>query len=260
MEGPADTDASNSTTPTGNDPNVTEGTTNDWGTGFNATFVYEIQVEDTQNGQLNEWEIVLGYTGEAQINNAWMSGYNGGVETGVVDGDYVITNAGVGFTPTLAVGDTITFTVSGSGAGYEVGDFNIEFTSLDEELIPNDPSPPDNGGDAASAPASSTSVNDWGSGFNAMFECALPGSGSVSDYLIEFNYTGSGTLTNSWMQGYGGGISFGNLAPDGGYAIEPSGFVPPLNGGDVLRFTIQGSGSGFAVTDFDVQCFTGGGQ
>ena len=108
--------------------------------------------------------------------------------------------------------------------------------------------------------ASSTSVNDWGSGFNATFECVLPGSGPVSDYLIEFNYTGSGTLTNSWMQGYGGGISFGNLAPDGGYAIEPSGFVPPLNGGDVLRFTIQGSGSGFAVTDFDVQCVIGGGQ
>ncbi len=248
----ADPDTNNPTT--GNDPNITAGTTNDWGSGFNATFVYEVQAEDTQSGALQEWAIALGYTGPAQINNAWMTAYNGSVVAGVVGDDYVITNEGVGYTPTLSAGDTITFTVSGSGAAYDLSDFNIEFTPLDDEAVP-----PNNGGDPISSSAGSTNVNDWGSGFNASFECELPGSGPITDFLIDFNYSGSANLTNSWMQGYNGGITFGSLASDGGYAIEPSGYVPPLNGGDVLSFTVQGSGSGYTATDFDVQCVTGGG-
>jgi len=243
----------------GNDINITEGSTNDFGSGFNVTFDYEVQAEDTQNGELHEWEIALGYTGGAQINNAWMSGYNGSVVTGDVNGDYVITNDGVGYTPTLSVGDTITFTVSGSGAGYNPEDFNIAFTSLD---TPVTTATPGGGGDpvdtVVSGDATLANVNDWGSGFSATFECVLPGSGPINDYLIEFNYAGSATLTNSYMQGYGGGVTSGNIAPDGGYGIQPSGYVPPLNGGDTLSFVVQGSGSGFVEFDFGVECVVGG--
>ena len=125
---------------------------------------------------------------------------------------------------------------------------------------PSDETPGAEATESVSGNATLATVNDWGSGFQATFECVLPGSGPVSDYLIDFNYTGSATLTNSWMQGYGGGISAGNIAPDGGYGIEPSGYVPPLNGGDALSFVVQGQGTGFVESEFGVECVIGGVQ
>ena len=105
-----------------------------------------------------------------------------------------------------------------------------------------------------SAQATVISVNDWGSGFNVTFECVLPGSGVVSDFLITFNYSGNAKLTNGWMQSYGGGIDVGNIASDGGYAIKPVNYLPPLKAGDKLNFMVQGEGSGFNSAEFDARC------
>jgi len=102
--------------------------------------------------------------------------------------------------------------------------------------------------------ATMTTVNDWGSGFNAGYECLLPGSGVIRNFLITFNYSGSARLTNGWMQGYSGGINVGNILSDGGYGIRPSDHMPRLQAGDKLSFVVQGSGSGFNAEDFDVQC------
>ena len=112
----------------------------------------------------------------------------------------------------------------------------------------------ESGGDRVASGATVTDVEDWGSGFNAGYECLLPGSGAVFDFLITFNYSGDAGLTTGWMLEYGGAIDVGNIAPDGGFAIKPMDEIPYLNAGDKLSFIVQGRGAGFDAADFDVQC------
>ena len=52
---------------------------NDWGSGFIATFEYEVRAEDAP---LTDWTFDLGYSGSAQLVNTWMSGYGGGINSG----------------------------------------------------------------------------------------------------------------------------------------------------------------------------------
>ena len=91
---------SNSSTAQSND-NFNVAGVNDWGSGFIATFEYLIQPEDTPEGRLTDWAIQIGYTGDAQFNSSWMSGYNGGVNSGYngPNGEYEITNVGAGYQP-----------------------------------------------------------------------------------------------------------------------------------------------------------------
>jgi len=225
----------------------------DWGNGFNVTFVHEITAADTINGELSAWRIELNYSGDAEITNAWMVDYGGGIISGEDNGQYRLTNEGVGYKPTLSIGETLTFNVQGQGSGYIENDFGITFISLDE--LPASVEPVTTLGTAVN-------VNDWynpawGGGFNATFECELQGE-SISAVEIAFNYSGSGTPTNSWTQNYIGSIESGFIAEDGGYAIRTTGNVPNLSAGDVVSFTINVQDSGYSETDFAVQCTTGG--
>ena len=46
-------------------------TINDWGSGFIATFDYEVRAEDSP---LTDWTFDLGYSGPAMLVNTWMTG------------------------------------------------------------------------------------------------------------------------------------------------------------------------------------------
>jgi len=239
----------------GSESDVTVSSVNDWGSGFIATFVYNITADDTINGGLTAWRIEVDYTGNGQIINSWMTGYGGSIINGDDNGQYRLTNEGVGFQPTLAAGDTLTFSLQGQGSGYVEEDFTIRFISLDQ--APTDVEPVTTAGTA-------TNVNDWynpawGGGFNATFECELQGE-TITSIEIAFNYSGTGTPSNSWTQGYNGAIESGFIAADGGYAIRSTGFVPDLNAGDMITSVINVQGAGYSASDFAVQCTTGGGQ
>ena len=106
----------------------------------------------------------------------------------------------------------------------------------------------------SSTHASVVTVSDWGSGFNTTFECQLPGSGAVHNFLITFDYSGNATLTNAWMLKYDGGVDVRNITADGEYGIRSVGHLPPLKAGEKLSFVVQGSGSGFSTEDFDIRC------
>ena len=142
---------------------------------------------------------------------------------------------------------TLTFNLSANGAGHTPDDFTIGLINLDDVS------------ETGESSASVVNVNDWGSGFNAFFECDLPGTAgqSIDSFIIDFNYTGSGAPNNAWMNGYNGGIQKGYIAPGGDYGIQSTGYTPPLTTGDTLNFAIQVQGSGFNATDFDVQCLAG---
>lgn len=114
-----------------------------------------------------------------------------------------------------------------------------------------------------SGSASVVSVNDWynpawGGGFNATFEYELTDedvpNGTLESWRLDMGYTGTAQLTSAWMSGFNGGVSSGNLGPNGEFVItnENQGYQPPLTSGSVLTFTISASNGGFNAADFQI--------
>ena len=226
---------------------------NDWGSGFIARFQYVISDDDVALDQVRDWRLELNYQGSATLTNAWVEGYSGNIRVGdfAPDGGFAITTEEVGYRPELGAGHSLIFNLQGQGSGFQLSEFSPEFVNL-TKLPSNE------------FTSSLVSVNDWfnsawGGGFNATFRCDVLGpdvpNGPVTDLLIEFNYSGSGTPTSAWTQSHNGPIDYGFIAPDGGYAISnTAGFQPELFAGDSVTFAIQVNGAGFSPDDFDVSC------
>ena len=108
---------------------------NSYGSGFIATFEYEVQESDTLGGVLREWEVDVVTTGSFSISNAWISsGYNAGIQ--LISGAelFTFTNQGQGFIRELVAGDVITFNVQGTGSGFDGGSLFLNFTALTQRL------------------------------------------------------------------------------------------------------------------------------
>lgn len=230
---------------------------NDWGSGFQATYEYVVKAE--QAGATVPWRIEITNTGEAALNSAWMSGYNGGINFLSESGDLsVITNENVGYKPDLLAGSTLRFTVQGQGT-YNATDYSIAFiTDSDDTQDPEEP--PEDDSATGNYTTSFVSVNDWynpswGGGFNATFECEAI-QASDAGFFLEFNYTGSGNPTNAWAQSYGGSIEKGFIGSAGGYAVKSSstGWVPTLSIGQTFKVVIAVQNAGFDESDFNVSC------
>jgi len=219
---------------------------NDWGTGFNASYRYEIQPEDTIAGVLSKWRIEVNHEDSVAINNAWMNGYNGTVGTTNSSDDTFIISTTDGFRPTLNTGDILNFTIQGNGS-FSDANFLISFSSLDE-------------GERLQTNASVQNVNDWfnpqyGGGFQVSFSCEIDPN-TITEIEIDIDYTGSGTIINNWMSTWIGNTDSGNIADDNGYAIIARSPLPS-NLPDSITFTLQVDGAGFEESDFTVSCFSG---
>lgn len=230
---------------------------NDWGSGHIATFQYTITPSDVSEDRVRDWRLEVLYSGDGDISGTYMSGYNGTVSTGesASDNSYYITNEGVGYRPELEAGEILTFNIQVQGAGYIAEDYSLDFINL--TALPTNTFSSD-----------LVSVNDWynpawGGGFNATFLCTIGGVdaqiGPVTDLLVEFNYSGTGTPSNAWTQSHNGPVVHGFIAPDGGYAISNlEGFQPELFAGDTITFAVQVQNAAFNEDDFDVICSSGG--
>lgn len=99
-------------------------------------------------------------------------------------------------------------------------------------------------------------VNDWGSGFNATFECEVISDAPVKEFIFEFNYTGSGNIQNAWTQLFNGKIEKGLVGRSGGYAVRGviSDGAQALLLGDTFRVAVQVTGAGYNAADFNVTC------
>ena len=116
------------------------------------------------------------------------------------------------------------------------------------------------------SPAVVTNVNDWfnpawGGGHIVRFEYPLttvevPSTGDIA-WRIETNYTGEGTITNAWANGYGGSTYHGPLAADGGFGLsnENENYKAELSAGSVLGFSVEVDGVGFNENDFNPRFF-----
>jgi len=100
---------------------------NDWGSGFNATLNYELTAADLESANNAPWTLTLDYAGAGTVGNSWVSGYNGSVNTQVNGNSVVSSTVGVGYRPTLQVGDVISLSVTVNGAAFAEGDFEVSF-------------------------------------------------------------------------------------------------------------------------------------
>lgn len=103
-------------------------------------------------------------------------------------------------------------------------------------------------------------VNDWynpawGGGFNATYEYTVTDASIVGDDLfnwaINSGYTGAGTLSHVWVNGFNGPTNFSS---DGSYDIGNvgTGFQPELQVGDTFSVSFQVLGAGFDDADFNI--------
>ena len=108
---------------------------NSYGTGFIATFEYEVQESDTLGGVLREWQVDVVTTGSFSISNAWISGgYNSSIQLTSSADQFTFTNQGQGYIQELVAGDVITFNVQGTGSGFDGGNLFLNFTALTQRL------------------------------------------------------------------------------------------------------------------------------
>ena len=227
---------------------------NTWGSGFNTTYAYEITESDTAGGLLDEWQIEIDAASPLSITSAWINnGYNAGISTGTESGQFVITNEDQGFIRQLSAGDIITFTIQGSGGGFDANSLTINFESLSQ--TPDAGEEPPVSESLLPPNASFANVNDWGSGFNVAIEYELTAddiSGANNDpWTFTLDYSGAGTVTSSWVNGIGGSISRDIV---GGsqviYANDANGYRANVGVGDVINFNVGVSGSSFNEGDF----------
>ncbi len=213
-----------------------------WGGGFNASICYTVQEEDLVGSDVYAWDIAPEYSGSGTLVNAWMSGFNATVSTGVDEsGEFVLSTDGQAFQRKLVAGDVLKFTVQVQGAGYGEDEFAFSFADVDQV--------PSASNQMLEIDAALT--NSWGSGLSQNVAVRNIGGESVDDWTIEldvpddivFNLTsvwGATAAKDSdgdivfealgWNSsiGAGGAANFGfNASHDGGlaFAFEDSDFV-----------------------------------
>ena len=108
--------------------------------------------------------------------------------------------------------------------------------------------------------SSFVSVNDWynpiwGGGFNATFQCTVL-TNSIQDFIVDFNYTGSGTPSHAWASGWPGSTETGFFGASESFAIRSTGYKPTLSQGATFNVTINVNNAGFNLDDFDLRCRT----
>ena len=105
-----------------------------WGSGFNASFEYEITAADTAGGALREWRVEIGTSGGLQITNAWISGYNGQTQSNSGNESYILTNEGAGYIDELSAGEVLRISIGGTGSDYNANNVSLNFVSLSQNL------------------------------------------------------------------------------------------------------------------------------
>lgn len=100
--------------------------------------------------------------------------------------------------------------------------------------------------------ANPVSLNSWNTGFNATYEYTVQVSdtlgGSLREWKIDIVSTDPLMVTNAWVNsGYNAGVGLTGPANERVFTNEGKGYIDELTAGDVIRFTIQGIGTGFTA-------------
>jgi|GEM_PF-6439670 len=98
--------------------------------------------------------------------------------------------------------------------------------------------------------ANSVNLNSWNTGFNATYEYTVQESdtlgGTLREWKIDIVPTDPVRITNAWVNsGYNAAVSLTGPINARVFTNEGKSYVDELTAGDVIRFTVQGIGSGF---------------
>ncbi|MCK5923708.1 MAG: hypothetical protein KAG66_22430, partial [Methylococcales bacterium] len=227
-----------------------------WGGGFIATYSFTLDMDDVTDGIPTIWRIDTGYSGPGNIVNAWMSGYGGGVHSGLISptGEFAISNELVDFKPVLVAGDLLTFSVQVNGSPYSSADFKPVYTKLDSGVDDVD------GSFGVSPDIEFTNLNSWynpawGGGYNVILAFTLTETELVdpADYgwTATVSYIGAGEISGGWVEGYSGGVSTTVISQSSvQYSNETVDFKPELVIGDQIRLAVQVQNAPFDSSDF----------
>jgi len=205
--------------------------------GFNATFSHTLTEKDLEGGSARAWAIELGHEG-AQINSAWMNGYNASVAfTTNEAGETVLTTEGMGYQLPLVAGDTVTFSVQGAGADFDPADVAFSFRDLDRVPAASDP---------LNIDIEVGDINDWGSGLSQFVSLVNGCDSGIDHWAVELDLADGQDIdiTSVWgataKRDADGDILFTalnwNASVEEGQSVD-FGFVATKADGDPLIFT-----------------------
>ena len=177
--------------------------------------------------------------------------YIGDIEEGNIapDGGFAIRKASAN--PVLSAGQNISFQVLVRNGVYGNGDFDVRCITDDNGA--SDDGGGDGNGGSVSNPATLIDSLEWADGYIATFECTLPSS-EINNIVIDFNYTGSGNVANSWMLTWIGDIENGFIAADGGYVLRTTNVSPYLSPGQDISFQILVRNDPLSGSQYNVNC------
>ena len=93
--------------------------------GFIATYQYTVSEDSFAADSSQAFTIDGGYTGDGQVINVFVDGFDGPTTRSNNSFDTIIGNTEVGFRPDLSVGDTFTVSFQINGAGFSANDFDL---------------------------------------------------------------------------------------------------------------------------------------
>jgi hypothetical protein len=129
-------------------------------------------------GSARAWGIDLGYEG-GEITSTWMSGFGAPVAFEINEqGEAVLTTDGMGYQRSLVAGDSITFTVQGTGADFDAKAAAFSFVDLD--IVPD-------AQDSQGVRIDGAATNDWGSGLSQVVTLVNEGNGGIQNGAVELN-------------------------------------------------------------------------
>jgi hypothetical protein len=108
-----------------------------------------------------------------------MSGFGAPVAFEINEqGEAVLTTDGMGYQRSLVAGDSITFTVQGTGADFDAKAAAFSFVDLD--IVPD-------AQDSQGVRIDGAATNDWGSGLSQVVTLVNEGNGGIQNWAVELN-------------------------------------------------------------------------
>lgn len=222
---------------------------NDWGSGFKAVIKYVVKPEEA--GRSVPWKLKIANSGGATLTKGLVRQNKRKIDFYEESANlYIISNESVKNKHNLRAGKELKFVLHGEGGGFSASDYTFEFITDNDGI----------GNNTDNFTTSFVSVKDRRRGapergFRATYKCEAI-ERTNAGIFVEFNYSGTGTPTNSWTRSYSGRIKRGFIGEAGGYALKSvsSGYVPVIKAGKSFQVVIVVENATFNASDFAVSC------
>ncbi|MGF1454528.1 MAG: cellulose binding domain-containing protein [Alphaproteobacteria bacterium] len=213
----------------------------DFGGGFIATFEITLTEGLIGGPKLEAFSFDIDID-EGTFVNGWVNGFNGPLSFDPDTGTF--SNAGAGFQPTTEAGTTIAFNVQIDGTGFDIDNFDFNFTNLTPPAVLPEPS------DDQSLEVASASLNDWGAGFVQNVRVTNTGDEMADGWIVKLEL---GDMTASALDSLDifNAWSTQDVEFDGDVFFFPETYNSDIGVGQSVEFGFQASVEGNSGVPYD---------